>query len=300
MRFLTSSTLVVTTLILATLASYAPASTSCPTTSLVRFATGLSDSEEVYRVARKAKADIALSAWLLKTNPDFETSIEMPTIGLTSSGGGYRALLIGAGVIQALDGRDSSVSTSGLYQALTYHSALSGGSWLLSSIMANDFATISTLVEIWKPAFANGLFDPEGNNSVAVFAEINQDIADKTAAGFQGMVADAWSLLLSLQLLPGLFPGSSLGVSNTLSHIAGLPNFISHDAPYPIITAQNVDITGTSCIPPANATVWEFTPFEFGTWDPNVAAFTPTAFLGSALSAGFLSLPTPVSPTTTI
>jgi lysophospholipase len=210
----------------------------------------------------------------------------MPTIELTSSGGGYRALLTGAGVIQALDGRDSSVSTSGLYQALTYHSALSGGSWLLSSIMANDFTTISTLVEIWKPAFVNGLFDPEGDNSAAAFAEINQDIADKTAAGFRGMVADAWSGLLSLQLLPGLLPGFNLGVSNTLSHIAGLANFISHGAPYPIITAQNVDITGTSCVPPANATVWEFTPFEFGTWDPNVAAFTPTAFLGSALSAG--------------
>jgi lysophospholipase len=61
MRFSTSSTLVVTTLKSTTLASYAPVSTSCPTTSLVRLATGLSDSEEAYRVARKAKADIALS-----------------------------------------------------------------------------------------------------------------------------------------------------------------------------------------------------------------------------------------------
>jgi lysophospholipase len=152
--------------------------------------------------------------------------------------------------------------------------------------MANDFATISTLVEIWKPAFVNGLFNPEGDNSAAIFAEINQDIAAKTAVGFQGMVADAWSRLLSLQFLPGLLPGSNLGVSNTLSHIAGLASFVSHDTPYPIITAQNVDITGTSCVPPANATVWEFTPFEFGTWGSNVAAFTPTAFLGSALSAG--------------
>jgi lysophospholipase len=233
-------------------------------------------------VARKAKANIALSAWLLKTNPDFETFIEMPTIELTGSGGGYRALLTGAGVIQALDGRDSSVSTSGLYQALTYHSALSGGSWLLFSIMANDFATISTLVEIWKPAFVNGLFNPEGDNSAAAYAEINQDISDKTAAGFQGLVADAWSRLLSLQLLPG----SNLGVSNTLSHIAGLANFISQDTPYPIITAQNVDITGTSCVPPTNASAWEFALFEFGTWDPNIAAFTPKTFLGSSLSAG--------------
>jgi lysophospholipase len=96
------------------------------------------------------------------------------------------------------------------------------------------------------------------------------------------LVADAWSRLLSLQLLPG----SNLGVSNTLSHIAGLANFISQDTPYPIITAQNVDITGTSCVPPTNASAWEFALFEFGTWDPNIAAFTPTTFLGSSLSAG--------------
>jgi hypothetical protein len=71
------------------------------------------------------------------------------------------------------------------------------------------------LVEIWKPAFVNGLFDPEGDNSAAAFAEINQDIADKTAAGFPGMVADASCRLLLLQLLPG----SDLGVSNTLSKL---------------------------------------------------------------------------------
>jgi lysophospholipase len=72
MRFPTSSTLVVITLISTTLASYAPVSTSCPRTSLVRLATGLSGSEEAYRVARKAEADIALSAWLLETNPDLK------------------------------------------------------------------------------------------------------------------------------------------------------------------------------------------------------------------------------------
>jgi hypothetical protein len=36
-------------------------------------------------------------------------------IALTTSGGGYRSLLTGAGVIQGLDARDSNVSTSGLF-----------------------------------------------------------------------------------------------------------------------------------------------------------------------------------------
>lgn len=282
MRFPTSTTLIVTALVSRGFATYAPISTPCPSTSLVRTATGLSDEEEAYRTARKAKADGALVDWLLKTNCGFDTSGELPAVALTSSGGGFRALLAGAGVIRAFDGRDSNVSTSGLYQGLTYHSALSGGSWLLSSIIANDFATISSLMEIWKPNFANGLFSPEGSNATAVFADIDADIALKQAAGFKGTVADAWSRLLSLQLLPG----ANYGAGNTLSAITSLSSFVDNEMPYPIITAMNVDLSGTSCIPPSNGSIWEFTPYEFGTWDPEVAAFTPTAYLGTSLSNG--------------
>jgi lysophospholipase len=282
MRFPASATVIVTALISRGLAGYAPVSTSCPTTSLVRVATGLSEEEEAYRTARKAKADVALGAWLDKISCDFDTTGEIPTVALTSSGGGFRALLIGAGIIQAFDGRDSSVSTAGLYQGLTYHSALSGGSWLLSSIIGNDFATISTLLETWEPNFANGLFSPDGSNGTVVRAQINDDIAAKKAAGFKGTVADAWSRLLSLQLLPG----PDYGVDNTLSAISSLPSFVNHEMPYPIITALNVDLSGTLCLPPFNGSIWEFTPFEFGTWDPEVAAFAPTAFLGSSLSNG--------------
>ncbi|KAE9370841.1 FabD/lysophospholipase-like protein, partial [Stipitochalara longipes BDJ] len=216
------------------------------------------------------------------TNCGFDISGDLLAVALTSSGGGFRALLAGAGVIQAFDGRDSDISTSGLYQGLTYHSALSGGSWLLSSIVANDFATISSLLEIWKPNFANGLFTPEGSNATAVFADINADIALKQAAGFKGTVADAWSRLLSLQLLPG----PNYGVDNTLSAITSLSSFINHEISYPIIAAMNVDLSGTLCTPPSNGSIWEFTPYEFGTWDPEVAAFTPTAFLGTSLSDG--------------
>jgi len=264
-------------------ASYAPVPATCPSTSLVRVSsTDLSSSEESYRVARKAIADKALKSWLAKTNSGFSTSCEMPTVALTSSGGGYRALLIGAGVIQAMDGRDSSSSTSGLYQALTYHSGLSGGAWLLSSIASNNFPTISSLLATWKPAFANGLFAPNGDQNLTIYEAIGQDLGAKTTAGFSTVAADAWSRLLSYQLLPG----ANGGVANSMSGIASLSRFTSRSVPYPIITAQTVDLSGTSCIPPTNASTWEFTPYEFGSWDPTVAAFTSTAYLGSSLSGG--------------
>ncbi len=66
-------------LIAPVIANYAPKSTTCPSISLVRDATGLSDDEETYRVARKAIADEALKSWLIKTNSGFGTD-ELPTV----------------------------------------------------------------------------------------------------------------------------------------------------------------------------------------------------------------------------
>lgn len=105
-------------------ADYAPIPTSCPSTALVRPAAGIGSQESKYYAARKTKADVGLAAWLKKQGR-FSTS-SLPSVGLASSGGGYRALLEGAGVVQAFDARDSNSSTSGLYQGLTYEAGLSG------------------------------------------------------------------------------------------------------------------------------------------------------------------------------
>ncbi|RDW74870.1 hypothetical protein BP6252_06012 [Coleophoma cylindrospora] len=284
MRYSTSYTLATASLVTSVLASYAPVPTTCPSTSLVRAATGLSDDEETYRVARKAKADVTLASWLTSTNNTFDVSGELPALGLANSGGSYRAFLIGAGVYNAMDG-DGGVGTSvsGLYQALSYHSALSGGAWLLASIMSHNWESVSELLTLWEPAFANGLFDPEGTAILQVFANITEDLALKEAAGFRGTLTDLWSRALSCQMLPG----ESCGVDNTLSAITSQTEFMWNNVPYPIITAQHVDLSGTSCLPtPTTAAVWEFTPYEFGSWDSSIAAFTPTKYLGSTVNNG--------------
>ncbi|KAL2062078.1 hypothetical protein VTL71DRAFT_6344 [Oculimacula yallundae] len=280
-----STLLAVATLIAGSVSTYAPVSTSCPQTPLVRSAaSGLSDSEEAYRVTRKANADIALALWLSKTDPLFLLSLcrDMPTIALTSSGGGFRATLSGAGTVQALDIRDTWVSTSGLYQAITYHSGLSGGSWLLSSMLASNYATISNLFNsIWKGSLSNGLFNPLGNQAAA-FKTINDDLLLKQAKGFRGTIADAWSRLISFAILPG----ANGGVDNLLSQVTTKSSFKSFSVPYPIILAQHVDLSGASCLPPADAPFWEFTPYETGSWDARISSFTPTKYLGTSLSAG--------------
>lgn len=226
-------------------ASYAPVPTSCPSGPLIRDATGISDSEETYRVARKAIADVNLKSWLLEQNPDFCTD-NLPTVALTVSGGGYRSLLTGAGVIQGLDSRDSNVSTSGLFQGLTYQAGLSGGSWLLSSFAGNNYPTISYLRDnLWKSAFSDSLLDPEGWLVVAADATIAAELVEKNVAGFPTTLTDVWGRLLSFQLLQG----TNGGVDTTLSGVAALSNFTSYAVPFPVITSLGVKVWLGECLP---------------------------------------------------
>ncbi|KUJ14356.1 lysophospholipase [Mollisia scopiformis] len=263
-------------------ASYAPQKEICPITSIVRAANGLSDDEETYRVARKAVADVALKAWLAKTDSGFGTD-NLPTVAITTSGGGYRSLLSGAGVIQALDDRDSNGTTSGLYQAMTYQAGLSGGAWLLSSIAGNNYPTVSYLKEnLWHEAFRDSLLDPDFLLASVAYVEVVSDIAEKDAAGYDVTLTDPWGRLLSYQLLDG----TDGGVSTTLSSITGFSNFTSHAVPFPVITSLGVKVWEGQCLPGPNATTYEFSPYEFGSWDSDVSAFVQTHYLGTSMSEG--------------
>ena len=264
------------------ISGYAPVPATCPSTPLVRTASGVSSSEAAFIAARKSVASAALGNWLKKVDSSFQTS-NLPTVALTTSGGGLRSLLTGAGVIQALDSRDSSVGTSGLYQGLTYEAGLSGGGWLLSSLAGNNYPTVSSLQQnLWTTAFAQSLVVPNGPGAGVAYAQISADITAKSAAGFQPTLVDAYGRLLSYQLLYG--PDG--GVSDDLSTVATLSSFTSYSVPFPIITALNVETASGSCTPPDNAVIFEFSPYEFGSFDTGVNAFTQTKYLGTSLSNG--------------
>lgn len=271
---------------------YAPRPTVCPTTQLVRPGNGISPAEANFISQRYAKANVALETWLKKIDKDFKIGNNRrrpaPVIGLTSSGGGYRAQLTGGGVVKGFDGRENpQTGVSGLYQALTYHAGLSGGSWLLSSMAGNDYPTISNIqANLWKPALATSLLLPPvllSAESSTIYARVTADIAAKTAAGFEPSIIDPWGRLLSY----GLLYGDNGGVQKSMSMIASVSNFTSHNAPYPIITALGSDnnITG-QCYPQPNATQYEFHPFEFGSWDKGVDAFVVSQYLGTSFSGG--------------
>ena len=191
-------------------------------------------------------------------------------------------MLAGAGVVQALDGTDSQTSTSGLYQAMTYHAGLSGGSWLLSSLVGNTGdARVSTLAkDLWTGALdansiwpTNIFFAPEG-------PQVRADLEAKQKAGFDPTIPDAWGRFLSYQLIRGADGGAGLRMSALLNDAAGIP--------FPIITAlaKTGGISADSCDAVLDSPQFEFTPYESGSWDSGIAGFTPTAYLGSEVSNG--------------
>ena len=267
---------------LAALSGYAPVPIACPSTPLVRPATGISASESSYISSRAPIASAALGAWLQKVNSGFSTT-NLPAVALTTSGGGLRSLLTGAGVIQAFDSRDSNVGTSGLYQGLTYQAGLSGGGWLLSSIAGNNYPTVSNLQStLWTTAFAESLFIPDNVGVGAAYAQVSADVVAKNAAGYPPTLVDVYGRLLDYQLVKG--PDG--GVAVELSSITGFSNFTSHNVPFPIITATNVETATGACTPPNNTVIFEFSPYEFGSFDSGVNAFTQTKYLGTFLSNG--------------
>ncbi|KAF2152798.1 lysophospholipase [Myriangium duriaei CBS 260.36] len=257
--------------------AYAPVSVSCPDESLNRVASGLHPSESAYISSRRANADTALAAWIKKVDPSFDTTT-LPVVGLAVSGGSFRSMLTGGGVVQAFDSRDSNSTTSGIFQGLTYFSSLSGGSWLLSSLIGNNWPTVSDLRDnLWGPNLANNLFLPGGSNATQNDKKIANDIGAKAKAGFPTTIADSWGRLLSYQL----FKGADGGAAKRLSALKTYTNSTAYDVPLPILTS--VGVLPNACAGPANSTQYEFTPYEFGSWDQGVNAFTNVGYLGTRM-----------------
>jgi lysophospholipase len=250
------------------ISEYAPHSQRCPGGKLVRPANGLSPREKSYITQRKRRADRALVKWLQDVDDKFPAR-DLPIVAMASSGGGYRAMLLGAGVIQALDDRDSDSALNGVYQALTYHAGLSGGGWLLSSIHGNGHETISTLKEdLWDKFLPKNSLWPLNTDSAPEYPAIKADIQAKATAGFAPTITDVWGRFLSYQLLRG----KDGGAEKTLSSISRWPNFRLHKSPFPIMTATSVtDITTSQCDPTHETLQYEFSPYEFGSWVSMIA-----------------------------
>lgn len=65
-----------------------------------------------------------------------------------------------------------------------------------------------------------------------------------------------------------------------------MSNFTSHNVPYPIITTTGVNGTEGECVPPFSAPIYEFHPYEYGSWDSGISAFSQTAYMGTQITNG--------------
>ncbi|KAL2178790.1 lysophospholipase catalytic domain-containing protein [Thermothelomyces heterothallicus CBS 202.75] len=283
---------------------YAPAVVPCPQDKpTIRSASSLSKSESDWLAKRRPLTVEPMIQLLKRANIggfDAEAYInrvaddvkDLPNIGIAVSGGGYRALMNGAGFIAAADSRTPGSTDKGgiggLLQASTYLSGLSGGGWLVSSIYANNFSTVTALRDgsedssVWK--FDSSIFTgpdlPGILDTARYWAKVASQVASKKDAGFETSITDYWGRALSWQLIDA--PDG--GPSYTFSSIADDDDFSNARTPFPILVADE-RAPGQKIIS-LNATVFEFNPYEMGSWDPTTFGFAPIRYLASNFSAG--------------
>ena len=141
---------------------YTPQTNDCPSnTPSIRVAGSLSNEESTWLKTRRESTiqpmidllgrlkikDLNTEQYI--NNNKYNVS-NLPNIGIAVSGGGYRAMLNGAGVLEAFDSRTPNSTAAGqlggLLQSTTYLSGLSGGSWLVGSLFTNNYTSISDIL----------------------------------------------------------------------------------------------------------------------------------------------------------
>ena len=286
---------------------YAPAVVDCPLERpVIRPANGLSPNETVWLEARRNKTIQPMEDFLSRMNiSGFDASAyiqqhaqnasALPNIAIAASGGGYRALMNGAGALKAFDNRTANATNKGqlggLLQASTYVAGLSGGSWLVASIFANNFSSVESLQADTSGSvyeFGQSIFQGPAMsgtsivNTATYYTDINGQVYSKADAGFDITLTDFWARALSFQMINALEGGPA----DTWSSIAETDDFITGNTPMPILLADG-RAPGETIIS-LNATNFEFNPFEMGSWDPTTYGFAPTRFLGSNFSSGIV------------
>ncbi|OCH93717.1 phospholipase B [Obba rivulosa] len=297
---------------------YAPITNiSCPNVSsdpLIRTFTPqnqtLHPAEEAYIGTRESSVlPGAWSDWIGNGSDigynmsDFQGSL--PKIGIAISGGGYRAALYGAGVLSGFDARVEAAKkagTGGLLQVSSYLSALSGGSWLTGSVYFNNFPNITDMVygndELSGWILDLDLATPDGfdlfnDENQHFYGSIVWSVMAKAALAIDTSITDPWARMISYHFLnetsrDNFFTNDSAhGAGQIWSQMPDIPAFAQHQVPLPIIMADSRPIGDNSTGPlPPGPTVYEITPFEFGSWDPGLSAMMNLSFTGTHLLNG--------------
>ena len=151
----------------------------------------------------------------------------------------------------------------------------------------NNFTTISALQNdknVWN--FSNSIFDgPQTGgiellNTASYFTDVYDVVQQKKDANYTTTITDFWGRALSYQLVNATNGGPSF----TWSSIRQQPGFSDGQMPMPFLVADSRS-PGES-LSPGNTTVFEFGPFELGTWDPTSYGFVDLEYLGTDFNKG--------------
>ncbi|KAF2670591.1 hypothetical protein BT63DRAFT_242241 [Microthyrium microscopicum] len=288
---------------------YAPMRVPCPQDGgPIRTAWELSPSEQEWLKKRRPNTVNAMKDFINRANIDgFDANKyidkvkgnvdNLPNIGIAFSGGGYRAMLTGAGVLTAFDDRTPGAKEAGqmggLLQASTYVSGLSGGGWLVGSIFGNNFSTVGDILHatsqghghLWD--FNRSILEGPQNHArmnimgmADYWKDIYTSITAKRDSHFDISITDVWARGFAHQLINNTDGGASI----TWSSIADQPGFGDGQIPMPVLVAGSRD--PNEVIVPRNATIFEFNPWEMGSWDPHLYAMAPVKYVGSPYDKG--------------
>ncbi|KAM7192075.1 lysophospholipase [Naviculisporaceae sp. PSN 640] len=282
---------------------YAPAPVPCPEARpTVRPADSLSEQERAWLEKRDQITFAAMQDALPRLgivrfdvggylNMLSNSGGQPPRLAIAVSGGGYRALMNGAGALAAFDDRTAGSTGSGqvggILQAATYLTGLSGGSCLVGSLYTQNFTTVESIINA-EGGFLSQLWQfndtilrgPAELRTGEYYRQLNNDVDAKVNAGFNTSITDFWGRALSYQLVNA----SDGGPGYTYSSIATDSWFTNAEAPLPLIVAIERSPGLVQILP--NSSVIEFNPWEMGSFDQPKAAFVPLKYVGSAFDNG--------------
>lgn len=290
---------------------YAPAEVDCPSTRpSIRPAKGLSTSESDWLEKRRPNTVDPMRQLLTRINIDgFDAGkfmddnsgnpTNLPNVAIAFSGGGYRAMLNGAGALAAFDNRTPNATNGagqlgGLLQASTYMAGLSGGGWLVGSIYMNNFTSVQNIIDQNEPGdvwqLGNSILKGPETGGIQIlstaeyYVNLVDTVTDKSNApgGFDTSLTDYWARALSFQFVNATDGGPGF----TWSSIQNDSDFSNANAPFPILVALE-RAPGDSVLS-INSTNIEFNPFEMGSFDPTLYGFAPLKYLGSNFTNGKL------------
>jgi lysophospholipase len=228
-----------------------------------------------------------------------DNTSSLPNIGIAFSGGGYRAMLDGAGALSAFDSRTPGSTGAGqiggLLQSATYIAGLSGGGWLVGSVYTNNFTSVQNIIDqndngdVWQ--LGNSILEgpTTGGLQILSTADYYKNLLDTVNSksdakgNFSVSLTDYWGRALSFQLVNA----TDGGPAYTFSSIQDDEDFKNGNAPMPILVA--LERAPGQAVLSLNATNIEFNPWEMGSFDPTLYGFAPTKYLGSNFSNGELA-----------